>query len=463
MRYIAIAEDDLLFELMGEPPQEDDTVVFLTGDPNLRKRIARKGAEALSGDLFSRRIYERAETVDDCFVLINVDEPARLRKVVDAVREAAPNVPVVVLETIPDHVDHEALRGEFPDLEVIPLHRSFHAAVGREIQHAASRKLVALYKEDFSRAEKVVILLHDEPDPDSIGSALALRTVLGRDRRTAIIGTLGPFTRPENVRMAQLLDIQVHSLSAADLDAFQRVAFVDAQANLFGGAVTKPDLVIDHHPIRRENRGRFQDIRPSYGATATIMVEHLQAAGITISERLATALLYAIKSDTLFLERSTRQDDIDAFSLLYRLSDPAVVRSIEGVGVSVDHLRYLRKALRGMQVDKGLLYVHLGRVEREDFIPYLAEFFLDLEEAEWAAVSGVLQGDLVLSVRNLGYQRSAGKLVKELFDGFGSAGGHRAAAKAIIPMSVVKREAGGRREKDVATWMWKLFRRGVRS
>ena len=77
-------------------------------------------------------------------------------------------------------------------------------------------------------------------------------------------------------------------------------------------------------------------------------------------------------------------------------------------------------------------------------------------------MSGVLQGDLVLSVRNLGYQRSAGKLVKDLFDSLGSAGGHRAAAKAIVPMSVVKKEAGSRREKDVSAWMWKLFRRGLR-
>jgi nanoRNase/pAp phosphatase (c-di-AMP/oligoRNAs hydrolase) len=462
MRYIAISEDDLLFELMGEPPQEDDSVVFLTADPNLRKRIARRGAEALSGDLFSKRIYERAGVDGDCFVLVNVDDAAGLRKAVAAVREAAADVPVVVLETIPDHVDGEALRDEFPDLEVIPLHRPFHAALGREIQHAATRKLVAQYKEDFGQAEKVVILLHDEPDPDSIGSALALRTILGRDRRTAIIATLGSFSRPENVRMAHLLDIQVESLTAADLASFQRVALVDAQSNLFGGVVEDPDLVIDHHPVRRESWGRFHDIRPSYGATATIMVEHLQAAGITISERLATALLYAIKSDTLFLERGTTQDDIDAFAMLYRLSDPAVVSSIEGVGVSVEHLKYMRKALRGLQVDKGLLYVHLGRVEREDFIPFLAEFFLDLEEVLWAGVSGIIQGDLVLSVRNLGYQRSAGKLVKELFDELGSAGGHRAAAKAVIPMSVVKKEAGSRREGEVAAWMWKIFRRALR-
>jgi hypothetical protein len=42
-------------------------------------------------------------------------------------------------------------------------------------------------------------------------------------------------------------------------------------------------------------------------------------------------------------------------------------------------------------------------------------------------------GQLIVSVRNLGYSRNAGEFVKEFFGDIGSAGGHRALAKAVVP------------------------------
>ena len=39
----------------------------------------------------------------------------------------------------------------------------------------------------------------------------------------------------------------------------------------------------------------------------------------------------------------------------------------------------------------------------------------------------------MISVRNVGYSRHAGTFVNKWFDDIGSAGGHRAIAKAIVP------------------------------
>ena len=39
-----------------------------------------------------------------------------------------------------------------------------------------------------------------------------------------------------------------------------------------------------------------------------------------------------------------------------------------------------------------------------------------------------------MSVRNLGYSRNAGEFVKAVFGDIGSAGGHRAMAKAVVPI-----------------------------
>jgi hypothetical protein len=54
----------------------------------------------------------------------------------------------------------------------------------------------------------------------------------------------------------------------------------------------------------------------------------------------------------------------------------------------------------------------------------------------------------VASVRNLGYSRNAGELVRKLFADIGSAGGHRAMAKAVVPIDKYRQKFG---ELDPAT------------
>ncbi|MGH9885372.1 MAG: DHH family phosphoesterase, partial [bacterium] len=86
--------------------------------------------------------------------------------------------------------------------------------------------------------------------------------------------------------------------------------------------------------------------------------------------------------------------------------------------------------------------MHLGAVEREDVIPQMAELSLQLEGAEWSAASGLVGDTLVVSVRNAGYQRAAGSVVKALFGEIGSAGGHQAMAKAVIPLKAFRAKYG---------------------
>ena len=76
----------------------------------------------------------------------------------------------------------------------------------------------------------------------------------------------------------------------------------------------------------------------------------------------------------------------------------------------------------------------VGTSPREDFIPYTADFLLQIEDVKWTIVSGVVAGQLIVSVRNLGYSRNAGEFVKSAFGDIGSAGGHRAMAKAVVPI-----------------------------
>jgi nanoRNase/pAp phosphatase (c-di-AMP/oligoRNAs hydrolase) len=79
-----------------------------------------------------------------------------------------------------------------------------------------------------------------------MASGLALRNVLRRTKTTAIIGAIQGVTRPENLRMVNLLDLHVEPITIASLKEYDRVAMVDVQPHYFGGLIERVDLVIDH-------------------------------------------------------------------------------------------------------------------------------------------------------------------------------------------------------------------------
>src|SRR5213595_799322 len=95
-----------------------------------------------------------------------------------------------------------------------------------EFSRSMTRARVQQYQRYFSDAERVLIMLHNDPDPDAMASGLALRNILRRTRTTAIIGALQGVTRPENLRMANLLDIHVEPITPESLKEFDRVAMV---------------------------------------------------------------------------------------------------------------------------------------------------------------------------------------------------------------------------------------------
>jgi nanoRNase/pAp phosphatase (c-di-AMP/oligoRNAs hydrolase) len=106
---------------------------------------------------------------------------------------------------------------------------------------------------------------------------------------------------------------------------------------------------------------------------------------------------------------------------------------MEGAEITVERLEHVTRALATSRMKNQVFSAFLGETTREDFIPYTADFFLQVEGVKWAIVSGIVGGHVIIAVRNLGYSRNAGEFVKEFFGDIGSAGGHRALAKAVIP------------------------------
>jgi len=316
------------------------------------------------------------------------------------------------------------------------------------------RELRAIVGDD----DRIAIVLQDDPDPDAMSSAIALRALLGRNKLTTPIFAFKPVTRPENRTMTHLLEIEIAPATTEELRDYDKIAMVDVEPPYFGERLPRADIVIDHHPGYQTGLAPFEDIRVGYGSTATIMTEYLIAAEERISERLATALLYGIRSDTLALSRRVTENDVQAFLHLYPLANYSLLRQIDRPELPVSFARILSRAMARLEVRDGLIACHLGTVERDDLIVQTADLCLQFEGVEWVAVSGKLGPNLVIAVRNHGIGRgNAGEMVKRLFAEIGSAGGHRNMAKAVIPLRKWRQRERTTRDQAIGERLRELF------
>jgi len=332
--------------------------------------------------------------------------------------------------------------------------------VGAELRHIQTTHLVKKVREVLGEGDRIALLVQPDPDPDGLASALALRTILGRNKVSTPIVSFGKVTRPENLAMMRLLDIEVLRISPKELAEFDRVAMLDTQPSHFGFNLERVDAVIDHHPTANANpypNISFVDIRHQYGATSTILTEYLRAAACSIGQRLATALLYGIKADTLLLNREVIDADLDAFVSLYPSINYNLLRRIEKPELPMKFAPVLADALRQMVCESGVVVSCLGQVEREDLIPQVADFLLQFEDVEWVVCAGLFDGNVVMSVRNVGYVKNAGDVVKRVINGWGLGGGHRTMAKAIFPQSEWKNRYGNLTSNAIRDVILSLF------
>jgi nanoRNase/pAp phosphatase (c-di-AMP/oligoRNAs hydrolase) len=442
VRVLAICQDELVIRSLDDVLLPSFEVDFLVESRPLARRLHEAGIQISAGDPRRVDTYLKADISPSTCVIVQNNGRRSVRRILSAIRDAGGTL-TYVLHTGPRNPRAATeLKAEFPDLADMDLAELIRPTLVTELSRSMTRARVQQYQRYFADADRVLILLHNDPDPDALASGLALRNLLRRTKTTAIIGAIQGVTRPENLRMANMLDIHVEPVTPAAFDEFERIATVDVQPHYFGGLLQRADLVIDHHPEQPGYSAVFKDIRADYGSTSTILTEHLRAVDVNISERTATAMLYAIKSDTLFFARHTNRVDLEAFTFLYPMADAALIRKMEGAEITLERLRYVNCATRDGRLKEQVFTAFLGEASREDFIPYTADFFLQLEDVKWTIIAGIVGTSFIVSVRNLGYSRNAGEFVKRWFGDIGSAGGHRAMAKAVVPLERFQEKFG---------------------
>jgi|YNPNPStandDraft_1061719.scaffolds.fasta_scaffold20007_2 nanoRNase/pAp phosphatase (c-di-AMP/oligoRNAs hydrolase) len=288
-------------------------------------------------------------------------------------------------------------------------------------------------------AEQLLILPHNDPDPDGIASALALQFIAQRllNLPSAIVyrGMIG---RAENRALVRYLGDPLRPLTENDLRAGHPLALIDTQPAA-GNHALPPGfpvaIVIDHHPLRPSSTpNRFVDVRPELGATSTILTEYLQTAGLAPTTTLATALFYGIKADTMGLGRGASPADTAAYLYLQPRIDFEALAEIERAQVPAGYFKSFAAALRAARIYDDVLISYVGAMGYPDLAAEIADLLLRVQGVRWVICMGVYGQEMIVAVRTRSRQGGAGRLVQQIVAERGLSGGHGMLAAGHLPI-----------------------------
>ncbi len=346
--------------------------------------------------------------------------------------------------------------------------------VAEASKETKAEQLAALL--EAHRGQRHIIVLQSFPDPDAISSALAHQNIAARFEIECDIAYDGAISHLENIALVELLKIQLVRIQEHDsLKRYQGSIFVDTQGTTTGlterlQAAGVPVLaIIDHHEPQGLIEAPFVDIRSSASATASIYTEYLESGLLPLEranadhERLATALMHGIRSETGGLIRAGRADFLAA-AYLAEFVDQVSLAAILSNQRSRNTMDVIKAALESRVVRDNYSIAGVGylRYDDRDAIPQAADFLLTEENVHTAIVYGLVSkaGERELIIGSLRTRKptlNPDTFLKEALGGAAPGhfygGGRREAGGFEIPIGFL----AGSYDEEFMRWKWRLY------
>ncbi|ABR55194.1 TrkA-N domain protein [Methanococcus vannielii SB] len=280
-----------------------------------------------------------------------------------------------------------------------------------------------------------LILMHKNPDPDAMASAMALKAIFEKWGVSSEIAYGGKIGYDENKAMVNLLGIKLNQVDELNALNYCSVAVVDLSSSKtlpIDVDRSKLSVIVDHHD-NGDLTARYMDVNPEIGATATILTKYLIELDIVPNRNLSTALYYAITSDTNYFKRKTSKKDFEAASYLQGLMDPKVLEMIENPDIDTETMEILGKAIMNRKIVKGSIALsYVGNIKNRDALPRAAEFLLKTEGINTTYIFGISDNEIHISSRTKDLRIDVGNIMKSAFGG----GGHQASAAASVELGI---------------------------
>lgn len=284
----------------------------------------------------------------------------------------------------------------------------------------------------------VYIRTHNFPDPDAIASAYGLQYLLSCTGIASTICFSGKIDRYNIQKMIDLLHIAFIAYEELpEISKEDHIIYIDAQcanANVQQDKQFANIYCIDHHPIYKESDYHFSDIRPSYGACATIIGEYYLENKIPFTKETATALIYGLKIDTANLTRGVSQADLDIFYQLYSNCEQDLLQSLEHNTLMISDLTAYENAIHSLDICQNFCFADAGSNCQEALIATICDFLISLADIELAIVYSVRKDGIKISVRSINSQYNSGEICNHALEGIGSGGGHCRMAGGFVPL-----------------------------
>jgi nanoRNase/pAp phosphatase (c-di-AMP/oligoRNAs hydrolase) len=312
-----------------------------------------------------------------------------------------------------------------------------------------TRSPVSQFQSLLAQYDAVTVLMHPNPDPDAMSSALAVDQLAAAAGTEANLCYSGEIRRPENRAFETVLDLDFDCVESVGEIRTEAVVLVDHnEPRGFAGAEkVDPIAVIDHHPGGGTG-AEFTDVRTEMGACATIFAEYfedlewdffevdvaLTDGGVDTADvpedampsHVATGLIYGIQSDTRSLTNGCSSADFAAAAYLYQGVDTDLLNRIANPQVDAEVLDVKSRAISQREVRAPYGFSDVGEVSNTDAIPQAADELETLEGVSAVVVVGEKEETIRIAGRSRDDRVHIGRAIEAVVDDIPMAegGGH---------------------------------------
>ncbi len=450
MAYAVLGSGGIGLALANELETRNKNILLIDNDSAKVETLKEQNLNAVLGDIEDAEVLGKIDFKHLKSVFIVSSDVEANKQALAFIKKNAPDVQVVVRAN--DYQNKEEMEAAGADLVVLPSklpHKAIALAVVQYIEKVTSVKLAQDLKRLISNVGdgKFAIIVHNNPDPDAISSAMGLKEIASGVGVKAEILYKGEIGHHENKAFVNLLDVELDESKDFKPSDYKKIAMIECSVPGVNNLLppnTQVSIVIDHHQADIEEvRAEYVDIRPNIGATATIMTKYLQDLEIPIKTELATALLYGIKVDTNDFQRNTDPADLTAAAYLYPLANHDILSKIEAPSRSTEEIDVLGEAIKNREIKGSYLISNVGTIRNRDTLAQAADYLLTLEGITTTIIFGLAEDHIFISGRSRDVRINIGKVMQEAF-GSDKAGGHAMLAGAQIPLGVF----GGTKDKQ---------------
>ncbi|MEZ6079760.1 MAG: DHH family phosphoesterase [Pirellulaceae bacterium] len=289
--------------------------------------------------------------------------------------------------------------------------------------------------------EFVVIVTHDTPDADGIAASWAIKLLIDEETNcdTRVIAG-GEILRSENRRLLELLEPPIELLEEYFVVSNVALIFVDCEPtssrHLMETQLFDPVAVIHHHALPNTDvtsaHPPIVDIRTKVSSASAIAASYLIELGIEPGEKLATALLHGLRSETRGCNPSYEAFDRSVLEWLMTRANLSMLGDIENAPLPREYFGDFVHALQSCTIHGDTAFCMLPHASCPETIGEVADLLVRLEGLNRVLCAATHNHRVLLSARTEPGGGNATRLLQQTIDRLGLAAGHTYRSSAML-------------------------------